>query len=603
MKQGSISSPTTCVGDESRCEYKHEDEDEGSSLQMPTKLLGELQTLASSSLIAIESSEGKRGGAITNRPSTGSSLMNMMGISLAVITLALAGSFNSQPSHFLVSGFSPPICSPASCSRLPLKGSQQPNYLSTGPLWGAVNSDTDIIKTTTQKSSKKAKSTSAKKYKKKFSKKKGGKGKGNHPYFNAARQFNSELTKCNTVSELLTTFTGQASAKSSDVNGNANPSSAATHLAGAFKVNSVNFSTCLHRLARFASYKNYNYSNQKDKDEVDERKKVLADPRFALLVCSMAEMASGCDATVSIKEGNMVVEQWKRDTGSISMNDMDGGVKEADDVLNAIAGIQSSSESSSDSSSSTEERAAIATQAMSQISTPNTKNAFSSRECSNVCWALAKLRMAPPSSAFSVGRVVADVATETSQGGNNVQQQQQDRQFVSMDEMALDTLQSSLQVRMSLFEEALNRKKSGGGASSGLWIPELSKLAGKVLDLIAVKIIEEYNGRSSTSDSGGEGTGAVINGSAFNPQEMASVLWAFAKAKRADDLLFNTVARELVRTAKFELERGGNGPKPQGEALCFGIHLFASFRFCRPPVVLTVCVDTPTLSCFVFRIE
>ena len=34
--------------------------------------------------------------------------------------------------------------------------------------------------------------------------------------------------------------------------------SVATHLAGANKVNSVNFSTCLHRLARFASSTNNN---------------------------------------------------------------------------------------------------------------------------------------------------------------------------------------------------------------------------------------------------------------------------------------------------------------------------------------------------------
>lgn len=56
------------------------------------------------------------------------------------------------------------------------------------------------------------------------------------------------------------------------------------------------------------------------------------------------------------------------------------------------------------------------------------------------------------------------------------------------------------------------------------------------------------------------------HGSSPPRAEMASVLWAFAKAKRADGALFGVVARELMRATEYELGRpgGGQGPKPQG---------------------------------------
>ncbi len=289
----------------------------------------------------------------------------------------------------------------------------------------------------------------------------------------------------------------------------------------------------------------------------------------------MAEMAAGCDASVSIVEGNSVVEEWRKNTraGDTTTNsdDDDGEMQEADDVLNAIAGMMSSGKTSV-ISMSPEQRTSLANEAMSQISSPRSKgnNSFSSRECSNVCWALAKLRMAPPGSALPVGRV-GDATSF--------------HQFASMDEMSMDVLSTSLTVRMKLFEEAKNGKQgSSGGAGGGLWIPELSRLAGKVLDLIAVQIIHEYDLRSkekSINDDGDGDDGSKSGdsksknnnpnnpGSKFNPQEMASVLWAFAKAKRGDDALFSNVAAELMRQTGLELDRGGRGPKPQGTFIFF----------------------------------
>eukprot|EP00571_Detonula_confervacea_P017812 CAMPEP_0172298486 /NCGR_PEP_ID=MMETSP1058-20130122/1119_1 /TAXON_ID=83371 /ORGANISM="Detonula confervacea, Strain CCMP 353" /LENGTH=1283 /DNA_ID=CAMNT_0013007761 /DNA_START=130 /DNA_END=3978 /DNA_ORIENTATION=- len=468
-----------------------------------------------------------------------------------------------------VSGFS---SSPAALSHLPLKGSQSQQhdrYTTTG-LWVAAQ-DTDTaapnppkLSKQTDKPPKLSKQTGY--YgKKKHNKKKGNykKGKGaqyqsngssnKHPtsmHFVAARAFNAQLTKCNSVSELLVAFMEQTSSSP--------PITAATHLAGANKANSVNFSTCLHRLARFANANsggnnNFNKNNSKKEEEVDERKQVLADPRFALIVCSMAELASGCDANVSMKEGNDVVEKWKAESnGVVGLSAVavgDGGsseMQQADDVLNAIA----SNMATSTTVATTIDKTALAQSKMSKISSPNSKNAFSSRECSNVCWALAKLRMAPPSSAFSVGRVVGvDIEGAENEGETS----DDSRQFATLDEMSLDVLASSLEVRMKLFEEAKNRRLGNGGGEAGGWIPELSRLAGKVLDLIAVQMIQDYAMRN------GDGK----HGATFNPQEMASVLWAFAKAKRGDATLFDNVGNELMRQTESELQRGGQGPKPQ----------------------------------------
>ena len=153
---------------------------------------------------------------------------------------------------------------------------------------------------------------------KKYSKQKGAAagGGGSIPkhMMNAARQYNSQLTKCNSVSELLSSFMEQTSTSTStsSTNGGDNTSSA-THLAGANKLNSVNFSTCLHRLARFAAKGSYSSTpSTSNMNQNDARKQVLSDPRFALLVCSMAEMASGVDASTSVKMGNeMVLQKWR----------------------------------------------------------------------------------------------------------------------------------------------------------------------------------------------------------------------------------------------------------------------------------------------------
>eukprot|EP00577_Skeletonema_sp_RCC1716_P020016 CAMPEP_0113413844 /NCGR_PEP_ID=MMETSP0013_2-20120614/23680_1 /TAXON_ID=2843 ORGANISM="Skeletonema costatum, Strain 1716" /NCGR_SAMPLE_ID=MMETSP0013_2 /ASSEMBLY_ACC=CAM_ASM_000158 /LENGTH=316 /DNA_ID=CAMNT_0000300621 /DNA_START=62 /DNA_END=1009 /DNA_ORIENTATION=- /assembly_acc=CAM_ASM_000158 len=192
-------------------------------------------------------------------------------------------------------------------------------------LYGATSNSAEVNTSSatipsTKKAYKKKRSTKKQSNnysQKKYSKQKGAAaagGGGSIPkhMMNAARQYNSQLTKCNSVSELLSSFMEQTSTSTSSTTAGDNTSSA-THLAGANKLNSVNFSTCLHRLARFAAKGSYSSTpSTSNMNQNDARKQVLSDPRFALLVCSMAEMASGVDASTSVKMGNeMVLQQWR----------------------------------------------------------------------------------------------------------------------------------------------------------------------------------------------------------------------------------------------------------------------------------------------------
>jgi hypothetical protein len=343
-------------------------------------------------------------------------------------------------------------------------------------------------------------------------------------------------------------FMKQTSHKGKNANGEV--ATAATHLAGARKVNSVNYATCLHRLARFAN----------NSQEGDEWKMTLSDPRFALLLCSLAEMGSRVDASLSVKEGKDVVEKWEID----SMMNIDEGMRAADDVLNDVVGLSLGASSGRNPSSKgnlseLERRKESAEKAMDRIVDPKRWSAFSSRECSNICWALAKIRVAPPHTALPLGRIV-DMRSKDAL--------EEERLFVSNDEMSLDVLSSCLKIRNQLFEEARRRKTGANSGSGGAWIPELSRLAGKLMDLFAVQIIQDYASRrdgARDNDDGSSDDDSNGYKKAFNPQEMASALWAFAKAKRADSVLFAAVAEELLRQTLLVKKDDAFTPKPQGE--------------------------------------
>eukprot|EP00956_Cyclotella_meneghiniana_P043599 scaffold278308_cov96-Cyclotella_meneghiniana.AAC.1 len=367
---------------------------------------------------------------------------------------------------------------------------------------------------------------------------------------------------------------------------------AATHLAGARKVNSVNYATCLHRLARLASTNNNNYNSQ---DMDAEWKKTLCDPRFALLLCSLAEMGARADASLSVREGKEVVDQWEIDS---TMN-IDEGMRAADDVLSDIVGMSLGSSDddaarnnhSSDDKSELERKKELAEASMNKLIDPKRKSAFSSRECSNICWALAKIRVVPPSRALPLGRI-ADMHHEP---GNTVGNE---RLFVSLDEMSLDILSTSLKIRNLLFEEARRRKSGVNNGSGGAWIPELSRLTGKLMDVFAVQIIQEYTSRRDIVNDGKEISSEdglnhnSLGKKGFNPQEMASALWAFAKAKRSDDVLFSAVAEELVRQTELMKLSSGVKPKPQEFANTLWAFATAGIRVEAHVKLATLMADT-----------
>jgi hypothetical protein len=468
---------------------------------------------------------------------------------------------------------------------------------------------------------------------------------GNNFDADGTRAFNAQLTTCNDATSLLaafvertttTTATTTTASSSSSASSSTSTSSAATHLAGAGKMNSVNFSTILHRLAKLVSFPtspnnpstsvtttttssttNTNAENELDNDNTErKRARTLSDPRFALLLCAMAEYVCSVNTNLSVKDGKQILYQYNLALRSIvsgSSHDDDGAVEEADNILNDIIGAsggsvvvnnnknyslqrrnndgkQSSSSSltpTTTTTTTTTTRRSLAKDTMTQLTSSSSSNnepsssssssfAFTSRESSNVCWALAKLRFTPPGGSSSdvalpVGHLHNDVLNSSNKDEDEEQDDDDDaRSFVSRDEMSLDILQSSMLVRMKLYEEAINRSNNNSGGSSGSWIPELSRLSGRVFDLIAVRVIEDYETRRKQHQSTAGGA---------NAQEMASILWAYAKVRRGNDKLFNTVGSELIRQTPTNLgivhngvavktTKGGSnntvqGPKPQ----------------------------------------
>lgn len=185
---------------------------------------------------------------------------------------------------------------------------------------------------------------------------------------------------------------------------------ALTKMAGGGALNSVNYSTALHRMARYSA---------------KERKDTLTDPRFALFLSSLCEAMAGMDYTRPLSD-------W-------------------------------------------------------QI-TPKKKLLFESRECCNIAWAIAKLRLAPPLSVVPV--------SETS------------------------LVPTSLQLR----QQVLAREKN--------YVKTLSLLAGGLLDLISSTTLHSTH--------------------VFNAQHQANLLWALATAQRAQPKVFARITSSLIHTLQNE---------------------------------------------------
>lgn len=299
---------------------------------------------------------------------------------------------------------------------------------------------------------KEAKPRTSSKKKAKFSKQTNGKKQftGKNPVkFNkslvAAKAINKKLIDSNSAQEVLEFFISEGGAKG---------------IAGGDAFNSVNFSTFMHRLARFATFVDYSKKNlRNDISTDDQRRIILSDPRTAILIASLSEALVQPDTNEKLK--------------------------------------------------------------------------FNNRELANLGWAVAKLKLAPPSNIYPIVRPkVAE--SKTNQNENII--------YVEVNEMNDDILQTSAKVRQQVLEVAKERS-ARNGVVQNKWIPTMSQLSGKLLDNIAsqVLIVLEH----------------------FNSQELANLLYAFASSSRADSYFFDKLANQLVDNINAREQNHLLQPKPQ----------------------------------------
>jgi hypothetical protein len=131
-----------------------------------------------------------------------------------------------------------------------------------------------------------------------------------------------------------------------------------------------------------------------------------------------------------------------------------------------------------------------------------TPRGLAPRECSNVAWAVAKLKLVPPVSALPV-------ATDT-------------RHAVST---------AATAVRQAVLQAAQQ-----GTRDPSVWIPPVATLAGCLLDHVGSLVQSTLTTTTSTSTS---------NNKSFRQQEWANLLWAWATAGRADPHVFALVSERM----------------------------------------------------------
>ena len=238
------------------------------------------------------------------------------------------------------------------------------------------------------------------------------------PSFTEAKALNQKLLNAESSRVLLDVFLSKGGARG---------------MAGGGVISSVNYSTALHRLARFASYIDYSKINNQSKQQMksrkgvnrleEQRRQVLADPRFAIFIASLCEALAG-------------VEPYTNE-------------QQRTDVL-----------------------------------------LFQSRELSNIAWAVAKLKVAAPSYACPIIR--SDSCKDQSEIKEEKSICESKIEFSSINEMEDDLISTAKKVRMLVLEVAKQRQGSTLDKSVKVisWIPTLSELSAKLLDYIACQSLD-----------------------------------------------------------------------------------------------------------------
>jgi hypothetical protein len=130
---------------------------------------------------------------------------------------------------------------------------------------------------------------------------------------------------------------------------------------------------------------------------------------------------------------------------------------------------------------------------------------FRPREMSNMAWAIAKIKIAPPKTALPV-----DVS-------KNV-----------MEKLG----EKSAQVRAMVYEVAKQRQGTDTNkVTASTWIPALSELTGLIMDTISYRVMTKTN-------------------LVYQSQERANLLWALATAQRADSDVFVAIVDSLIEGVK-----------------------------------------------------
>ncbi len=312
----------------------------------------------------------------------------------------------------------------------------------------------------------KNKKTQKKQYKGKYS----NRANQNNKELIQAKAINKQLIESKSAQDVLQLFIAKGGAKG---------------VAGGDAFNSVNYSTFMHRLARFASFVDYskqkrningngngngNFKSPASTTE-DKRKAILSDPRTAILIASLSEALVQPDSNKTL--------------------------------------------------------------------------VFNNRELANLGWAIAKLRLAPPSNIYPLVRLeeVKHVSKSKSKSYVSLNSNSNVRFVPSQKEMNDDILETAMKVRKEVLEVAKERNNGSNGSTvKNKWIPTMSQLSGKLLDVIAVQVL------------------CIVDN--FNSQELANLLYAFSSAGRGDVYFFEQLADQLVKNMS-----GGTAqysqPKPQ----------------------------------------
>ena len=167
----------------------------------------------------------------------------------------------------------------------------------------------------------------------------------------------------------------------------------------------------------------------------------------------------------------------------------------------------------------------------SKKGTPDGSVMFGSREMSNIAWALAKMKIAPPMTA-------SPLLTET-----------------NYKTVLLDTSKQLREKVLQVAKEKQQHQSNGVTVSTDeqqqAWIPTLSLLCGYLLDTIAVR---------TTLDDPNK----VASKIPF--QERANLLWALATAQRASPVVFENVITQMIDDMERQLllpeNQPGSSPPP-----------------------------------------